>query len=121
MSQTKVINARVRRRKFRVRNRIKRDSTRPRLTIFRSNANMYAQIIDDESGRTLVSASTMEKGWDAASFGGNVAAAKSIGKTIAERALAAGISAVAFDRGSYKYHGRVAALAEGAREGGLNL
>lgn len=121
MSQTKAINARVRRRKFRVRNRIKRDSTRPRLTIFRSNSNMYAQIIDDDSGRTLVSASTREKGRDADQFGGNVAAAKAVGKAIAERALAAGITAVAFDRGAYKYHGRVAALAEGAREGGLNL
>ncbi|MBL9081012.1 MAG: 50S ribosomal protein L18 [Planctomycetales bacterium] len=120
MSQTKTINARRKRRGFRIRNRIKRDSTRPRLTVFRSNSNMYAQIIDDEAGKTLVSASTMEKG-NRGAYGGNKDAAKAIGKLIAERALAAGIKEVAFDRGDSKYHGRIAALAEGAREGGLQF
>lgn len=120
MSQIKTINVRRKRRGFRIRNRIKRDSTRPRLTVFRSNANMYAQIIDDETGKTLVSASTMEKAGKG-KYGGNKDAAKAIGKLLAERAVAAGIKDVAFDRGKYKYHGRVAALAEGAREGGLNF
>ncbi|MCE9607932.1 MAG: 50S ribosomal protein L18 [Planctomycetia bacterium] len=118
MSQSKTINVRRERRGFRVRNKIKRVTTRPRLSVFRSNANMYAQIIDDASGKTLVAASTLEKGV-AGGKGGNKDAAKAIGKTIAERALAAGIKEVAFDRGDYKYHGRVAALAEGAREAGL--
>ena len=80
---------------------------------------MYAQVIDDESGKTLASASTMEKSFS--NYGGNKDAAKAIGKLIAERALAAGIKEVAFDRGNYKYHGRVASLAEGAREGGLTF
>jgi large subunit ribosomal protein L18 len=122
VSQTKAINARRRRRGFRVSNRIKRDSTRPRLAVFRSRANMYAQIIDDEAGKTLVSASTQDKAVKGqVKYGGNVAAAKLIGKTLAERAVAAGITDVAFDRGAYKFHGRVAALAEGAREGGLKF
>lgn len=119
MSQIKTINVRRKRRSFRVRNRIKRDSTRPRLSVFRSRSNMYAQVIDDESGKTLASASTMEKSFS--NYGGNKDAAKAIGKLIAERALAAGIKEVAFDRGNYKYHGRVASLAEGAREGGLTF
>jgi large subunit ribosomal protein L18 len=122
VSQTKNINARRRRRGFRVSNRIKRDSTRPRLAVFRSRANMYAQIIDDHEGKTLVSASTQDKNVKGQlKYGGNVDAAKLIGKTLAERALAAGITDVAFDRGSYKFHGRVAALAAGAREGGLKF
>ena len=120
MSQIKTINVRRKRRAFRVRNRIKRDSTRPRLTVFRSNANMYAQIIDDEAGKTLASASTVEKA-NKGTYGGNKDAAKAVGKLIAERALAAGIKEVAFDRGDSKYHGRIAALAEGAREGGLQF
>ena len=119
MSQFKTINVRRKRRSFRVRNRIKRDSTRPRLSVFRSRSNMYAQIIDDESGKTLASASTMEKAFSG--YGGNKDAAKAIGKLLAERAVAAGIKEVAFDRGNYKYHGRVASLAEGAREGGLTF
>ena len=120
MSRSKTINVRRERRGLRVRNKIKRVTTRPRLSVFRSNANIYAQIIDDAAGKTLVSASTAEK-----SFGGsgkgNKDAAKAVGKTIAERALVAGIKEVAFDRGDYKFHGRVAALAEGAREGGLSF
>ncbi len=119
MSQSKTINVRRQRRGYRVRNKIKRVTTRPRLSVFRSNANTYAQIIDDATGKTLVSASTLEKGYTGST--GNKDAAKAIGKTIAERALAAGIKEVAFDRGDYKFHGRVAALAEAAREGGLQF
>lgn len=120
MSRVKTLNASRTRRRFRVRNHVKRVSTRPRLSIFRSRANIYAQIIDDEAGKTLVSASSMEKDFSL-KYGGNKDAAKLVGKTIAERALAAGIKEVAFDRGNYKYHGRVAAVAEGAREAGLSL
>jgi large subunit ribosomal protein L18 len=108
------------RRGLRVRNRIKRDSTRPRLSIFRSHKHMYAQIIDDAAGRTLVFASTRDKELSG-SYGGNKAAAQALGKALAERALAAGIKAVAFDRREYKYHGRVAALADAAREAGLTF
>jgi large subunit ribosomal protein L18 len=122
MSRTKVLNSQRTRRRFRVRNHVKRVSTRPRLSVFRSRANIYVQIIDDESGRTLASASSMEKDFKAKTkYGGNKDAAKLVGKTIAERAVAAGIKEVAFDRGSYKYHGRIAAVAEGAREGGLQF
>jgi large subunit ribosomal protein L18 len=103
-----------------VRNHVKRVSSRPRLSVFRSRANIYVQVIDDETGKTLASASSMEKGFGD-TYGGNKDAAKQVGKAIAERALAAGIKEVAFDRGEYKYHGRVAAVAEGAREGGLTL
>lgn len=93
---------------------------RPRLTVFRSSKHMYAQVIDDLSGRTLAAASTMEK--DAkGGYGGNVAAAGEVGKRLAERAVAAGIGAVVFDRNGFKYHGRVKGLADGAREGGLKF
>ncbi|HET6881267.1 MAG TPA: 50S ribosomal protein L18 [Pirellulales bacterium] len=108
------------RRGFRVRNRIKRDSTRPRLSVFRSHKHMYAQIIDDAAGRTLVFASTRDKDL-AGAYGGNKSAAQTLGKTLAERALAAGIKEVAFDRREYKYHGRIAALADAAREAGLQF
>ena len=91
---------------------------RPRLCVFRSESNIYAQIIDDVAGKTLVSASSVEKGFEG---GGNCDAAKKIGQTVAERALKAGIEEVVFDRGGYIYHGRVKALAEGAREGGLKF
>ncbi len=110
------------RRRYRVRNSIKKHSTRPRLAVFRSHKHIHAQIIDDERGQTLVSASTVQK--DLASsvkYGGNKAAAQAIGKAIAERALAAGLKDVAFDRREYQYHGRVAALADAAREAGLNF
>ena len=92
---------------------------RPRLCVYRSNANITAQIIDDEQGVTLVSATTTEK--DFTEYGGNKEAARKIGKTVAERALAKGIEEVVFDRGGYLYHGRVQELAEGAREGGLKF
>ncbi|MDP6890711.1 MAG: 50S ribosomal protein L18, partial [Phycisphaerales bacterium] len=91
---------------------------RPRLTVFRSSKHMYAQVIDDLSGRTLAAASTMEK--DAkGNYGGNVTAAGQVGKRLAERAVAAGVGTVVFDRNGFKYHGRVKGLADGAREGGL--
>jgi large subunit ribosomal protein L18 len=110
------------RRRFRVRNRIKRDSTRPRLSVFRSVQNIYCQVIDDATGATLASASSVDKDLKSEiKYGGNKTAAQAVGKAIAERAKAAGIEAVAFDRGNYKYHGRVAALADAAREAGLQL
>ena len=106
----------------RVRTKVAGTTQRPRLSVYRSLDHIYAQVIDDHSGKTLVSASSVDtdtkknlKG------GGNVAAAKVIGKTIAERAKAAGVSKVVFDRGGYKYHGRVKALADAAREAGLQF
>lgn len=103
----------------RVRGKISGTPERPRLCVFRSESNIYAQIIDDVAGNTLCAASTVEKEFEG--FGGNVEAAKKIGNKIAERALAKGIETVVFDRGGYVYHGRVQALAEGAREGGLKF
>ncbi len=95
---------------------------RPRLTVFRSHKHVYAQVIDDAAGRTLASASTVDKELRAqVQYGGNKTAAQAIGKAIAERALAAGIKQVAFDRGGCQYHGRVAALADAAREAGLSF
>ncbi|MEE3394996.1 MAG: 50S ribosomal protein L18 [Candidatus Onthomonas sp.] len=109
---------RVKRHK-RVRSKISGTPARPRLNVFRSETNIYAQIIDDTVGKTLVSASSLEKSFDGP--GSNVEAAKKVGKIVAERAKAAGIDTVVFDRGGYLYHGRVKALAEGAREGGLQF
>ena len=103
----------------RVRGKISGTPERPRLNVFRSNANIYAQIIDDVNGVTLVSASTLEK--DCSCEGTKPDAAKQVGVTVAERAKAKGIETVVFDRGGYVYHGRVKALAEGAREGGLQF
>jgi large subunit ribosomal protein L18 len=103
----------------RVRGKISGTAECPRLDVFRSNKHIYAQVIDDSTGRTLCSASTVEKAFEG--YGGNKAAAEAVGKTIAERALALGIKNVVFDRGGYIYHGRVQALAEGAREGGLDF
>lgn len=104
----------------RVRNRIKRDTTRPRLSVFRSHKNFYAQIIDDAAGRTLVSVSTQDKQLRGElKYGGNKNAAVVVGKAIAQKALEAGIKEVVFDRREYKYHGRVAAAADAAREAGL--
>ena len=93
---------------------------RPRLAVFRSNQHIYAQLIDDLSGRTLASASSNEKG-SKQSNGGNTDAAKQVGKAIAERASGAGVKAVVFDRGGFRYHGRIKALADAAREGGLKF
>ena len=109
-------------RAWRVRKRVRGTESRPRLTVFRSNKHIYAQIIDDNCGRSLCAASTAEKALlPSGGNGGNKDAAAVIGKALAERALKAGIKDVAFDRGAYRYHGRVAALADAAREGGLNF
>jgi large subunit ribosomal protein L18 len=110
------------RRAVRVRNRVKRDAIRPRLAIFRSHQNIYAQIIDDSAGKTLVAASSRDESLrQDLRYGGNKTAAAAVGKTIAQRALDAGVKEVVFDRRDYKYHGRVAALAEAAREAGLKF
>ena len=106
-------------RHLRVRNHIAGTAARPRLNVFRSPKNIYAQIIDDEKGVTLVSASSKDKGFS--QYGGNVEAAKAIGAAVAKKALEKGITEVVFDRGGYIYHGRVAALAEAAREAGLKF
>ena len=103
----------------RVRGKISGTAERPRLSVFRSENHSYAQLIDDVAGRTLAAASSVEKGFEGK--GGNVEAAKKVGAAIAERALQKGIENVVFDRGGYIYHGRVQALAEGAREGGLKF
>lgn len=110
--------ARIKRHR-RVRKNISGTAERPRLNVFRSLNHIYAQIIDDTKGVTLVSASSLDKDFEG--YGGNVEGATAVGKKIAEKALAAGIKTVVFDRGGYVYHGRVAALAEGAREGGLEF
>ena len=106
-------------RHVRVRGKISGTAECPRLNVYRSLANIYVQLIDDVKGVTLAQASTVEK--DFAQYGGNVEAAKAVGKTLAERATAKGIKECVFDRGGYVYHGRVAAVAEGAREGGLEF
>jgi len=106
-------------RHVRVRSKISGTPERPRLSVFRSEKNIYAQIIDDVAGKTLVSASTVEKGFEG--NGGNKEAARKIGAAVAERALAKGIDTVVFDRGGCVYHGRVKELAEGAREAGLKF
>lgn len=108
------------RRHIRVRRKISGTPECPRLNVFRSLSHMYAQIIDDTTGKTLVSASTLDKAIkDKVAFGGNKEAAKEVGKLVAERAIEAGIKEVVFDRGGYIYHGRVQELAEAAREAGL--
>lgn len=111
------------RRTFRVRNRIRRTSDhRPRLSVFRSNSHIYAQIIDDNEGRTLVAASTVEKDlYGSGNYAGNKEAAGKVGSMLAQRALEKGIREVVFDRGRYKFHGRIAALADAAREAGLEF
>lgn len=106
-------------RHVRVRGKVSGTPERPRLNVFRSNANIYAQIIDDVNGVTMVSANTLEKDFEGAA--GNCEAARKVGAVLAERAKAKGIEQVVFDRGGYLYHGRVAALADGAREGGLQF
>lgn len=104
----------------RIRRKIKGLPEQPRLAVFRSLKHIYAQVIDDQAGRTLVAAGTNERGLGVG-YGGNVAAAKQIGKQIGERASKAGIKKVVFDRGGHQYHGRVRALAEAAREAGLEF
>jgi large subunit ribosomal protein L18 len=122
MAQQKRIQERRERRKFRVRNKVRGTSERPRLSVFRSSKHIYAQLIDDLSGQTLAAASSCGK--ETAKdvpYGGNVKAAKAVGKKLADAAKAKGISKAAFDRGGYRYHGRVKALADAAREGGLQF
>ena len=110
-------------RRNKIRKRIRQDitgtSARPRLSVFRSNKEIYAQIIDDVNGKTLVAASSRDKGVSAE--GDKKAQAAQVGKALAEKALQAGIETISFDRGGYLYHGRVKSLAEGAREGGLKF
>ena len=118
MSRLKITNAR---RKQRVRLSLRRTANgRPRLSIFRSSKHIYAQVIDDAKGETLASASSLEKTMRDAS-GANIDAAKAVGKLVAERAVKNGVTEVVFDRGGYLYHGRVKALADAAREGGLSF
>ncbi len=112
---------RLLRRKYSIRNGLSGTSERPRLSVYRSSKHMYAQVIDDVAGRTLASAATTEKDVLSDGTGGNIPAAQAVGKAIATRAMAAGVEKVAFDRGGRKYHGRVKALADAAREGGLKF
>jgi large subunit ribosomal protein L18 len=122
MNHEKRIGLQRKRRSFRVRRHIRGTQARPRLCIMRSLKHTYAQVIDDSKGATLASAATTEKSLKGKiKYGGNKAAAEAIGQAIAERALAAGIKQVCFDRGGAKYHGRIAALAESARKAGLSF
>ncbi|MBY0586186.1 50S ribosomal protein L18 [bacterium] len=122
MSQQKIINKQRERRSYRVRNGVRGTAERPRLSVYRSNRHIAAQVIDDEQGKTLAAVSTQQKdvaeGLESTC---NVEAAIKIGQILAERAKAAGVDKVAFDRGYYRYHGKVAALAKAAREAGLNF
>jgi large subunit ribosomal protein L18 len=108
------------RRRYRVGNKIRGNASRPRLCIFRSLKHMYAQVIDDAQGKTLASVSTRDSAL-VDSYGGNVKAAEAVGKAIAEKAIAAGVKQVCFDRREFKYHGRVSALAQAARAAGLEF
>jgi len=103
----------------RIRKKVRGSTERPRLAVYRSLNHIYAQVIDDKSGKTLATASTAEKAFSGKS-GGNIDAAKYVGKTVAERAIQAGVENVVFDRGGYLYHGRVKALLDATREAGLN-
>ena len=120
MNREKRKQAQRKRRHYHVRNRVHGTVERPRLAVYRSLKHIYAQIINDDEGKTLVATSTLSKDLKVKS-GGNVAAAKTVGTKVAELALAAGITKVAFDRGFCKFHGRVKALAEAARKGGLKF
>ena len=110
--------------KHRIRKRVRGNEARPRLTVFRSVAHMYVQVVDDMSGQTIAAASSIEaavKGALGAARGGNIAGAKAVGKTIAERLLEKGVTRVVFDRNGFLYHGRVKAVADAAREAGLEF
>ncbi len=107
------------RRHDRIRKHVRGTEVRPRLAVFRSNAGIYAQVVDDTVGRTLAAASSLDKGLDVPDAAGKTGTAKAVGLLLAERATAAGVSSVVFDRGGNRYTGRVQALADGAREGGL--
>jgi len=123
MKALKKLQKQRRRRLLRVRNRLRRTARgKPRLCVYRSNNHMYAQIIDDVNGTTLVAANSLQADdYGAGKYAGNKQAAEQVGKLVAERALEKGVQEVVFDRGEYKYHGRVAALAEAARKAGLNF
>jgi large subunit ribosomal protein L18 len=122
MKKYQQINRQRKNRAFRVANVVKRVSDRPRLCVFRSNAHIYAQIIDDKQGKTLVAAGTRDKDLRGETAnGGNRSAAERVGASVAAKALAAGITKVAFDRHGFKYHGRVKALADAARGAGLDI
>lgn len=121
MDKHKFLGSQKQRRRFHVRKKTRGDSQRPRMSVHRSNKHIRVQIIDDLSGVTLASAGTDDKELIGGAYGGNCEAAAKVGKAIAEKASAAGIEAVRFDRGHVKYHGRVAALADAAREAGLKL
>src|SRR5262245_13096883 len=122
MDHSKQLVRQRKRRAFRVRKRMRGTPERPRLCVARSHKHISAQLVDDASGKTLASASSLDKDLSGKlKSGGNRVAAQAVGKAIAERAIAVGIKAACFDRGSYRYHGRVAALAAAAREGGLNF
>jgi large subunit ribosomal protein L18 len=119
-NQQKLVQTRRLRRQRRVRNRLSGTTERPRLTVFRSSKHIYAQVVNDQTGSTLVSASTVDPEIrKELKYGGNKAAAVIVGRVVAERAKKAGIDKICFDRRSYKYHGRVEALAKAAREAGL--
>jgi large subunit ribosomal protein L18 len=121
MQKERIKKARARR-NWRSREKVYGTPERPRLVVFRSSRHIYAQIIDDHAGVTLVSASTCAKGLrDSIKYGGNKEAAKTVGTSIAKRAIEVGIKAICFDRNGYQYHGRVKALADAAREAGLAL
>jgi large subunit ribosomal protein L18 len=122
MSQQKRKQVRQQRRKYRVRSKIAGTPERPRLSVFRSSKHIYAQLIDDQGGKTLACASSCGKELAKdVPYGGNVKAAKVVGQRLAEAAKAKGIKKAAFDRGQYRYHGRIKALADAAREGGLEF
>jgi large subunit ribosomal protein L18 len=122
VNKQRAINLQRERRKHRARRKLEGTSERPRLTVFRSHKNVSCQLIDDQARRTLVAASSTEpEVRGALKYGGNKSSAETVGQKLAERALAAGIKTACFDRGHYKYHGRVAALADAARKAGLTF
>jgi large subunit ribosomal protein L18 len=118
MATKKRLNVRRVRRLHRVRNSVRGSAERPRLTVFRSNRHVYAQVIDDDAGRTLCASSSRELGM---AYGGDVKAARAVGEAVGQKARALQIERVGFDRGAYRYHGRVKALADGARHAGLKF
>lgn len=121
MKKVKILNKGKAKRTARVRARIRGTAARPRLSVFRSNSSMYAQLINDEAGKTVAFATLKEVKVDKKGTGSGIAKATELGKLLAEKAKKAGFSAAVFDRGAYAYHGRVKAFAEGAREGGLKF
>lgn len=122
MDKHKFIGKQKHRRRNHVRNKVRGSADRPRMCVFRSHKHIYCQVINDLDGKTIASASTRDADLrDQVKYGGNKEAAQAIGKAVAEKAIATGVKAVRFDRGSCKYHGRVAALADAAREAGLKF